>query len=203
MKTQLLFLLSAAALVFAPQAGFGQNTPPPLGAAANFALFTAVGAIDNNGPTVVNGDIGTNAGAFNGFPPGVVNGSIHVADTRSTQAATAVQTAYGHMSGLVYDNTLAVYGGTPPVTLTPGSYTVGGASTLAGTLILDGNNDPNAKFYLRVTGALTTAQNSVVVTQNGATASNVYWQIGGLTTLGQNSAMQGFFTRVSAGQTSG
>ena len=191
MKIKLLYLLSAAALVFAPQAGFGQNTPPPLGAAANFALFTAVGAIDNNGPTVVNGDIGTNAGAFNGFPPGVVNGSIHVADTRSTQAATAVQTAYGHMSGLVYANPLAVYGGTPPVTLMPGSYTVDGSSTLAGTLILDGNNDPNAKFYLRVTGALTTAQNSVVVTQNGATASNVYWQIGGLTTLGRNSVMQG------------
>ena len=191
MKTRLFFLMSAAGLLMSPQVGFGQ-APPPLGAAASFALFTAVGAIDNNGPSVVNGNIGTNAGAFNGFPPGVINGNIHVADTRSTQAATDVQTAYGYYSSNIPCVTpLAVYGGTPAVTLTPGSYCVGMATTLAGTLILDANNDPNAKFYLKVAGALTTAQNSQVLLTRGANANNVYWQIGGLTTLGQNSVMQG------------
>ena len=190
MKQRLLFFLSLALLLASSRAGFGQNTPPPLGLSANFALFTAVGAVDNNGPSVINGDIGTNAGAFNGFPPGVVNGAIHVADTRSTQAATAVKGAYGHMSALVYSS-VAVFGGTPPVTMGPGAYTVNGASTLAGTLILDGGNDPNAKFYLQVTGALTTAQNSQVLLTRGANANNVYWQIGGLATLGQNSVMEG------------
>ncbi|MDB5233373.1 MAG: hypothetical protein JWR44_366, partial [Hymenobacter sp.] len=58
-------------------------------------------------------------------------------------------------------------------------------------LILDGGNDPNATFFLQVTGALTTAQNSQVQLIRGANANNVYWQIGGLTTLGQNSLMQG------------
>ena len=190
MKQRLLFFLSLALLLASSRAGFGQNTPPPLGLSANFALFTAVGAVDNNGPSVINGDIGTNAGAFNGFPPGVVNGAIHVADTRSTQAATAVKGAYGHMSALVY-SPVAIFGGTPPVTMGPGAYTVNGASTLAGTLILDGGNDPNAKFYLQVTGALTTAQNSQVLLTRGANANNVYWQIGGLATLGQNSVMEG------------
>ncbi|WP_426062168.1 ice-binding family protein [Hymenobacter sp. B1770] len=190
MKQRLLVLLSFALLLSSSHSSFGQNTPPPLGSATGFAMFTAVGAIDNNGPSVINGDIGTNAGAFNGFPPGVVNGTIHVADTRSTQAATAVQGAYGHMSAIVY-NSVAVFGGTPAVTMAPGAYSVGGASTLAGTLILDGGNDPNATFYLRVTGALTTAQNSEVLLIRGANANNVYWQIGGLTTLGQNSVMQG------------
>ncbi|MBF9238672.1 DUF3494 domain-containing protein [Hymenobacter sp. BT683] len=190
MKQRLLLLLSFTLLLSSSHSSFGQNTPPPLGLAAGFAMFTAVGAIDNNGPSVINGDIGTDAGAFNGFPPGVINGAIHVADTRSTQAATAVQGAYGHMSAIVY-NSLAIFGGTPAVTLTPGAYTVGGASTLAGTLILDGGNDPNATFYLQVTGALTTAQNSQVLLIRGANANNVYWQIGGLTTLGQNSVMQG------------
>ena len=190
MKLRIHFLLSAAALLASAQVSLGQNTPPPLGLASSFAAFTAVGAIDNNGPSVINGDIGTNAGAFNGFPPGVINGAIHVADTRSTQAATAVQGAYGSMSALVYVP-VAVFGGTPAVTMAPGAYTVGGASTLAGTLILDGGNDPTAKFYLQVTGALTTAQNSQVLLTRGANASNVYWQIGGLVTLGQNSVMQG------------
>ena len=192
MKTRLLLLLSAAALVFSPQVGFGQ-APPPLGAAASFALFTAVGAIDNNGPSVISGDIGTNAGAFNGFPPGVIiNGNAQVTNPLTTQAAADVQTAYGfYSSNIPCVTPLAVYGGTPAVTLMPGSYCVGGATTLAGTLILDAGGNSNAKFYLKVSGSLTTAQNSLVVLQNGASANNVYWQIGGLATLGQNSVMQG------------
>jgi hypothetical protein len=191
MKQHFLFILTSAAILAFPQVGFGQ-APPPLGAAASFALFTAVGAVNNSGPTIINGDIGTNAGAFNGFPPGVVNGIIHVADTRSTQAATDVQTAYGYYSTNIPCVTpLAVYGGTPAVTLLPGSYCVGGATTLAGTLILDAGGNANAKFYLAVSGALTTGANSVVLLQNGASANNVYWQIGGLVTLGQNSVMVG------------
>ncbi len=191
MKQHFLTILTLAAALAFPRAGAAQ-APPPLGVAASFALFTAVGAVNNSGPTIINGDIGTNAGAFNGFPPGVINGSIHVGDTRSTQAATAVQTAYGYYSTNIPCVTpLAVYGGTPPVTLLPGSYCVGGATTLAGTLILDAGGDVNAKFYLSVSGALTTGANSVVLLQNGADANNVYWQIGGLVTLGQNSVMVG------------
>ncbi len=189
MKIPFLLILSSVALLF-PKASTGQ-TAPALGAASSFALFTAVGAVDNHGPSVINGDIGTNAGAFNGFPPGVVNGTIHVGNTYATQAATAVQAAYGHMSGITYVTEKAVFGGTPAVTMLPGSYFVKQATTLAGTLILDGGGDPNAKFFLMVNGALTTGANSRVLTVNGADPSNVYWQIRGLVTLGQNSVMRG------------
>jgi hypothetical protein len=191
MKKYFLFILTSAAVLALPQASTAQ-VAPALGAAGSFALFTAVGAVNNSGPTVINGDIGTNAGAFSGFPLGVVvNGSIHVADAYATTAAADVQTAYSYMSTIACVTPLAVYGGTPPVTLSPGSYCVGAATTLAGTLILDGGGDPNAKFFLRVSGALTTAANSLVLTQNGATPANVYWQIGGLVTMGQNSVMRG------------
>ncbi|MFD2786196.1 ice-binding family protein [Hymenobacter rubripertinctus] len=183
-------VLLAACLLLGSPASVAQ-VAPDLGAANSFALFTAVGAFNNVGPTVIQGDIGTNAGAFSGFPLGVVTGNIHVADATSTQAATDVQTAFGYMSTIPCVTPLAVYGGTPAQTLIPGSYCVGAATTLAGTLILDGGGDPNAKFFLRVSGALTTAANSVVLTQNGATPGNVYWQIGGLVTLGQNSVMRG------------
>lgn len=194
MKIFLLFVSTAAVLLHAPQAAWGQ-APPPLGAAASFALFTAVGEVKNAGPTIVNGDIGTNAGAFSGFPPGVINnGNIYVANTYATQAATAVEYAYSYFSSNIPCATpLAIYGGTPAVTLSPGSYCVTGATTLAGTLILDAGGVANAKFYLRVIGgALTTAANSTVVLAGGATANNVYWQIsGGVANLGQNSTMQG------------
>ncbi|MBF9239995.1 DUF3494 domain-containing protein [Hymenobacter sp. BT683] len=190
MKNYFLFILASLAALVCPQAGSAQ-VAPALGTAARFALFTAVGAVSNTGPTFINGDFGTNAGAFTGFPPGVVNGSIRIADTYSTQAATDVQTAYGYMSTIPCVIPLAVYGGTPAVTLAPGSYCVGASTTLAGTLILDGGGNPNAKFFLRVSGAFTTGANSVVLTQNGATPANVYWQIGGMVTLGQNSVMRG------------
>ncbi|MEJ7665223.1 MAG: ice-binding family protein [Hymenobacter sp.] len=154
-----------------------------------------MGEVKNAGPTIVNGNIGTNAGAFSGFPPGVINnGNALVATTYTTQAATDVQTAYGYFSANIPCVTpLAIYGGTPAVTPLPGSYCVTGATTLAGTLILDAGGVANAKFYLRVMGgALTTAANSKVVLAGGATADNVYWQIsGGAANLGQNSTMQG------------
>jgi hypothetical protein len=194
MKFFLLFASTTAVLLHGPQAAWGQ-APPPLGVAASFALFTAVGAVNNAGPTIVNGNIGTNAGAFSGFPPGVINnGNALVASTYTTQAATDVQTAYGYFSANIPCVTsLAIYGGTPAVTLLPGSYCVTGQTTLAGTLILDAGGVANAKFYLRVSGgALTTAANSKVVLAGGATADNVYWQIsGGAVNLGQNSTMQG------------
>lgn len=194
MKFFLLFVSTAAVLLHAPQAAWGQ-APPPLGAAASFALFTAVGEVKNAGPTIVNGNIGTNAGAFSGFPPGTINsGNALVTTTLTTQAATDVQTAYGYFSANIPCVTsLVVYGGAPAVTLLPGSYCVTGATTLAGTLILDAGGVANAKFYLRVVGgSLTTAANSQVVLVGGATADNVYWQIsGGAANLGQNSTMQG------------
>ncbi len=192
MKNKFSSLLFWAAVLAIPHTGTSQ-TAPPLGAAASFALFTAVGAVNNAGPTVINGNIGTNAGAFNGFPPGIINGNRHVANTLSTQTAGDVQTAFAHMSGITYVNSKAVYGSTAgvPQTLLPGSYTVNQATTLAGQLILDAQNDPNALFFLRVTGALTTGANSLVTLANGASARNVYWLVTGRVDLGQTSMFKG------------
>ncbi|WP_210513945.1 ice-binding family protein [Hymenobacter terricola] len=192
MKNNYLLLLAAAVLWAAPKTSVGQ-VAPALGAASSFAMFTAVGAFDNVGPSVIKGDIGTNAGAFSGFPLGVVMGSIHVADIVSTQAATDVQTAFSYMSTIPCVVPLAVYGGpvSNPQVLIPGSYCVGAATTLAGNLILDAQNNPNALFFLRVSGALTTAASSTVTLINGASAANVYWQVTGRVDLGQNSVFRG------------
>ncbi len=192
MNRFLLLVATAGALVSSPFASRGQ-TAPALGAASSFALFTAVGAFDNVGPTLVQGDIGTNGGQFSGFPLGVVNGNIHIADTYSTQAATDVQAAFAQLSGVACVVPLAVYGGpvNNPQVLTPNSYCVGQATTLAGNLILDAQNNPNALFFLRVSGSLTTAEGSTVTLVNGASANNVYWQVIGRVDLGQNSIFRG------------
>ncbi|MBC7446702.1 MAG: DUF3494 domain-containing protein, partial [Hymenobacteraceae bacterium] len=176
-----------------PAISFAAITPPALGAASTFALFTAVGAFDNVGPSIVKGDIGTNAGAFSGFPLGVVTGDIHVADTYSTEAATDVQIAFGQLSAIPCVVPLGGLGGPPgnPQVLTPNAYCLGGQTTFAGELILDAQGDANAVFFIRVSGAMTTGEGSTVTLINGASANNVYWQVTGRVDLGRNSVFQG------------
>lgn len=167
---------------------FGQA--PNLGSSANFAVFTAVGAFSNDGATVVTRDIGTDVGAFTGFPPGVVFGQIHVADAISAQAAIDVDVAYGFLSavtcGLVIGTSLG--GGQ---ILTPNVYCTGAASTLDGDLILDADCDPNGLFIIKIDGAFSSTVLSRVILRNSASLCNVYWQINGAVELGENFIFRG------------
>ena len=129
MKTLHTFLILGLFLI--PNINFGQA--PDLGAASSFAIFTAVGAFSNGGATVVTGDIGTDAGSFSGFPPGIVIGQIHVSDLVSSQAAPAVATAYGQLAAATCGSVLGVGLGNNQV-LTPNIYCIGAASTLIGWL---------------------------------------------------------------------
>jgi len=186
LSVSMLYLM----LLLTPSVSQAQG--PNLGSTANFALFTAVGAFNNSGATIVNGDIGTNEGAFTGFPPGVVNGNIHVADPVSVQAAIDVTIAYGEIStypcGLVHGTTLG-----NGETLTPNTYCLGAASSLNETLILDGECDPNSYFIFKIDGAFSTSANSNIVLINSASICNVFWQINGAVSLAANSVVRGTF----------
>jgi hypothetical protein len=188
MKTQLLKALTVVILFLMPYVNFGQA--PDLGYASSFALFTAVGAFNNDGATQVTGDIGTNVGDLTGFPvPGTVIGAIHVEDPVSALAAIDVLAAYGHLStlgGSVLGTTL----GNGQI-LTPGVYSTGAHSTLEDTLYLNGQNDTNALFIIRIGGAFETNTFSKVILINSASLCNVYWQIGGAFELGDYSVFRG------------
>lgn len=189
MIKHLLNLSTVTILFLTPYVLFGQT--PNLGASSSFALFTSVGAVNNTGATVVTGDIGTNVGAFNGFPPGtVIDGNMHVANTTSAAAATAVDAVYTYLSGLTGGTTeVAPLGGGQ--VFMAGIHTVTTAATLNGDLILDGQNNPSAVFVIQINGALTTGVSSNIILKNGASLCNVYWQINGLVTLGSNSTFRG------------
>ena len=135
MRNLLSEALTIIALLLAPLLTFGQA--PNLGAASSFAVFTAAGQFSNTGATQIKGDIGTNVGAFSGFPPGIVVGSIHVVDAVSAEAATDVATAYGELSSLICGAVIGTTLGNVQI-LTPNIYCLGAASTLNGELILDG-----------------------------------------------------------------
>src|ERR1700724_4585964 len=59
---------------------------PSLLTAASFTVL-AGSTVTNTGSTVINGDVGVSPGvAIHGFPPGLVNGTIHEADAVAGQA---------------------------------------------------------------------------------------------------------------------
>jgi hypothetical protein len=195
MKIKLLFLIPALVIFLFTKQGFSQV--PNLGSAAYFTLFTAEGAFNNVGAsTFVTGNVGTNDGAFNAFPPGTIDGLIHVVDLVSGQAAIDVFTAYASFSTFTCGMPHGVLLGNDEV-LTPNVYCIGAAATLTGNLILNGEGDPNSIFIIKIDGALSLSSSANVVMINSASLCNVYWQINGQLELAVNSSFSG--TAVSTG----
>lgn len=83
-------------------------------------------------------------------------------------------------------------------TITPGIYTVAGAMSVAGTLTLDGQGDPNALFVFRVTGAINTAIATTIQLSNGANAANVFFMAIGAVGIGANNVISGNFIAYGA-----
>ncbi len=75
--------------------------------------------------------------------------------------------------------------------LLPGVYNVAAASSLAGTLTLDGNNDTTSIFIIRTGGAFNSGAASTVLLTNGARARNVFWISEGALALGAGTIMKG------------
>jgi len=179
-------VITICTMISNPKISFGQ-TEPDLGGASDFALFTASGAFDNLGPTVVTGDIGSHTTAVTGFPPGTVTGTIYESDATTAQAALDVAAAYTALNqgGSVIGVEL---GGQ---TLTTGVYQTGAASILNGNLTLDAQGDPTAVFIIRIGGAFSTGSHSTVTLVNSASICHVYWQVDGQFTLGDSSVFRG------------
>jgi len=192
MKILYVTIITAIVLCLIPKVNFAQLQPLPpfLGSAESFAVFTAVGSLTNNGATAVTGDVGSNVGGVIGFPPGVLIGSIHDANGTSASAALDVCNAYGYLFGILGGTTIGINLGNGQA-LTPNVYTLGAASTLNGSLILDAEGNPDAIFIFQIDGAFATTVGSSVMLINGASSCNLYWQINGAVSLGEGSVFQG------------
>lgn len=75
--------------------------------------------------------------------------------------------------------------------LMPGVYDVAGATSLAGTLFMNGGGDSTSVFIIRSGGALNSGAGTTVVLSNGARARNIYWISEGALGLGANTIMKG------------
>ena len=161
---------------------------PALGTARDFALFSSVGAVTNTGISHVTGNVGTNSGSSTGF--GNVNGVMHDNDGASAQAFADLLLAYDQLNGTVATMFPAPLLGNGQM-LTAGVYSIGAPATLDNVLTLNGQNNPNAVFIIKIQGAFSTYANAKVRLINGALACNVFWKVEGLVSMASGTAMKG------------
>ena len=194
-RSRLLALSSVVVLGLIATVGPGNEVdavqaPVNLGTASSFAVLAA-STVTNTGPSIVTGDLGLSPGsAVTGFPPGIVVGTIHVADAVAAQAQADATIAYNMAAGPAATTNLTGQdlGG---LTLTPGVYVFSSAAQLTGTLTLDAQGDPNAAFIFQIGSTLLTASASSVVLINGASPCNVFFQVGSSATLGTGTNFAG------------
>jgi hypothetical protein len=155
----------------------------------NFAVL-AGSTVTNTGSSVISGDVGVSPGtAVTGFPPGMASGAIHIADGAAAQAQSALTAAYIDAAGRSGGTTVA--GDLVGKTFTAGVYKSTSSLALSGDVTLDAQGDPAAIFIFQISSTLTTGSGSHVVLANGASACNIFWQVGSSATLGTNSVFKG------------
>jgi len=166
-----------------------------LGSAADFAVL-AGSAITFTGATTVSGDVGSYpTPAITGIGNVTfLSGSNHAGDASTQAAKTALASAYTDAFGRSGTAIGTQLGGS---TLTPGVYSAG-TFAITGNLTLDGSG----VYIFQAGTTLDLAADSNVFLTNGATAANVFWQVGSSATFLTNSAFVGnllAFTSITVG----
>ena len=163
-----------------------------LAGASNFAIL-AGSAISNTGATTITGDLGLSPGtSIGGFPPGILTGTQHINDAIANQAKIDLTTAYNDAAGRVSTDIVTLSGNIGGLTLTPGLYkSTSSLAISSGDLTFDAKGDASAVFIIQIASTLTTTSGRKVILSGGASASNIFWQVGSSATFGTTSVMKG------------
>ncbi len=172
--------------------------PVVLGGAAPFAVL-AGSTVTSTGATQVTGDLGVSPGTVvSGFGPGIITGTTHAGDPAAATAIADLTTAYNDAAGRTLCRITVAAPNLGGQTLTPGLYWSGSSlEVTSGTLTLDALGDANAVFIFQSASTLTTTSGLGIVLAGGASAANIYWQVGSSATIGTTSA---FFGTIMADQ---
>jgi uncharacterized repeat protein (TIGR01451 family) len=152
-----------------------------LGSLKEFAMFTSLGAVANAATSGIVGAIGTNGGAISGFLTSThtnsdaTTGTFYNSDAVTAQAVIDLDIAYAALMALPNDFSAHTPAFGSGETLTTGVYHIAGAGSLAGSITLDGENDPDAIFVFKFAGAFSVAAQSRVILVNGARRCNIFW----------------------------
>jgi hypothetical protein len=163
-----------------------------LAGASNFAIL-AGSAVTNTGATIVTGDLGLCPGtSIGGFPPGILNGTQHINDAIADQAKLDLTAAYNDAKGRTSTEIVTLSGNIGGLTLTPGLYkSTSSLAISSGDLTFDAQGNANASFIIQIASSLTTTSGRKVILTGGASASNIFWQVGSSATFGTTSVFKG------------
>ena len=177
-----------------------------IGSTSRFGILAATGINSTGFSEVHNADIGVSPGlrsSIIGFPLGeVIDGSIYAADdlfpagipAMLTQAHADLATAFTYAQSSTSPTVTVVSGDLGGKTLLPGIYKSTTSTFIEnGNLTLNANGDPNAFWIFQTPSDFYTqgGTGGDVILTGGAQASNVYWQIGGSTILGEDTSFKG------------
>lgn len=162
------------------------------GGTGGLALL-AGSAITNTGATTITGDIGLSPGSsIGGFPPAILNGTLHINDAIATQAKLDLTAAYNDAAGRTSTDIVTLSGNIGGLTLTPGLYkSTSSLAISSGDLTFDAKGNPNAVFIIQIASSFTTTSGRQVILSGGALASNIFWQVGSSATFGTTSVFKG------------
>jgi gliding motility-associated-like protein/uncharacterized repeat protein (TIGR01451 family) len=186
MKHNLLYTVLAVIFLILPKQSAAQA--PTLGTAADFVLFSSVGAVTNTGITHLTGHVGSNSGASTGF--GNVDGVMHDQDPASALCAADLTLAYNQLNATIPTFFPGVLLGNGQ-TLNAGVYAIPAPATMNLILNLDGQGDPNAVFIFQINGTFSTGAGAKLMLLNGAQACNVFWKVEGGVNLAAGTTMRG------------
>lgn len=163
-----------------------------LSGASGIAVLAGSG-ITSTGATVITGDIGLSPGtSVGGFPPGILNGTLHINDEIATQAKVALTAAYNDAAGRTSTDIVTLSGNIGGLTLTPGLYkSTSSLAISSGDLTLDAKGNADAVFIIQIASTLTTTSGRKVILSGGALASHIFWQVGSSATFGTTSVFKG------------
>lgn len=168
------------------------QTTIALAGASNFAIL-AGSEITNTGATVITGDIGLSPGtSIGGFPPGILNGTQYINDPISDQAKLDLTTAYNNAAARTCTDVVTLSGNIGGLTLTPGLYfSTSSLAISSGDLTFDALGNADAVFIIQIASSLTTTSGRKVFLSGGASASNIFWNVGSSATFETTSVMKG------------
>ncbi len=169
-----------------------QQSTVPLVTASSFGVI-AGSAVTSTGATIVTGDLGLSPGSsVGGFPPGILNGTLRINDVIVNQAKLDLTAAYNDAAGRSCTDMVTLSGNIGGLTLTPGLYkSTSSLAISSGDLTFDALGNPNAVFIIQIASTLTTTSGRKVILSGGASASNIFWQVGTSATFGTTSEFKG------------
>jgi hypothetical protein len=179
---------------FSTLAPLGPNTIN-LDCVEEFAII-AGSTVTNTGPTIIDGDLGLSPGsAVTGFPPGIiVNGALNINNSFANNGKNCLTSAYIDAAGRTLNVIVMATGELGGLTLAPGLYKAPGGSfgITSVDLTLDAQGDVNAVWIFQMPSSTLTVGNGIKVTlAGGASAKNIFWQVGSSATIGTTAEMKG------------